>query len=830
MPARDARGRFTKGGGGGATQEVVTVFRAEGLGDITGAFEAIKNKLEALKNFSETIGLTKAIGEIQDIESIKASLQGVMGTTEGLNRKWSELKKITSTTPFQIGQVAQAFTRLTQLGLDASERTIKAFGDIASSMPGKEIGDFTEAVADAVGGEMERLKEFGIKAKKEGDDVTLTFADMSLKVRNDAGSIQEALTQIAEAKFGGAMEAQMNTLGGVFSNLQDRFTFFAEDLGEGGLSAGIKAVVSAFTDLGGEGESIGKMLGGVLGKALEGIAKMLPLVKPGIDLVVTGFKLLSPAIDLVVKLIEPLIAGFRKVQEFMQELGDAVFGPLVDKLTGVQEEIERTKNSFEGLSKVMEEGGVRAQDYNKAHDILAQAMQKQRDGGIAVIEAFQEIRNAVYEGTLTYEEAEIAIMDVEEALGRQRIELHRSWEKNGEWTEEQLKSVEAIEEFNKGLAGQMVALENIGKKYEEKTEFLTKLAAAQRKAAFLLEKSQEEDIKKGEEERKRREQAARKAAADRAKERKEIEKHAHILAGQIHEIPHHWAIASTMLRREAYEINNAIADSVRTGMDDLIESGLRGFDMIKEASAAALSGDFSGKFDGMWGDPEERNKVYEDFAALSIIVGGTQQAVSEFVQSLDGSLDPGVQVAQTIDSITNALIPATEAVMAFAEAQEWSAETSMAVIGGAVRAGNAITGSLIKDEKKLALVRGAMETAAAIAAGVMGDVPGAIGHGLAAAKYFAVAGGTGGSSAKSKAAQESKKAKEKEERRASTTSLSQGRNTQRSTMQSTQNFFYQFGDGGTGRALIDAVNTEARRRTGAGFEPGVVNERGHRGQ
>ena len=50
-----------------------------------------------------------------------------------------------------------------------------------------------EAVADAAVGEFERLKEFGIKAKSEGDKVTFLFKGVSTTVGKNAAEIETFL-------------------------------------------------------------------------------------------------------------------------------------------------------------------------------------------------------------------------------------------------------------------------------------------------------------------------------------------------------------------------------------------------------------------------------------------------------------------------------------------------------------------------------------------------------------------------------------------------------------------------------------------------------------
>ena len=55
---------------------------------------------------------------------------------------------------------------------------------------GKTIEEFNLAVADASRGQFERLKEFGIRSKRRGDQVVFTF---TASVKNDSKEITNIL-------------------------------------------------------------------------------------------------------------------------------------------------------------------------------------------------------------------------------------------------------------------------------------------------------------------------------------------------------------------------------------------------------------------------------------------------------------------------------------------------------------------------------------------------------------------------------------------------------------------------------------------------------------
>ena len=164
--------------------------------------------------------VNKVIDAQRQFDVLFASLKTMTGGADQAAMAWERLVDFAATTPYSLEQAVQGFVKLKALGLDPSERSMTSFGNTAAAM-GKDLMQMIEAVADASTGEFERLKEFGIKSKAEGDKVTFTFQNVKTTIQNNAQAINEYLTKIGENQFAGAMSERMKTLDGDISNLSD---------------------------------------------------------------------------------------------------------------------------------------------------------------------------------------------------------------------------------------------------------------------------------------------------------------------------------------------------------------------------------------------------------------------------------------------------------------------------------------------------------------------------------------------------------------------------------------------------------------------------------
>lgn len=179
-----------------------------------------KAALGVAAGFSAMSAATKLIEVAREFDVINASLVTMTGSTEAAQEAFGQIQEFAKTTPYDLAQVANAFVKLKAMGLDPSEEALTSYGNTAAAM-GKSLNQMVEAVADAATGEFERLKEFGIKARSEGDRVTFTFKGVSTTVRKESEAIQGYLLGLGQVDFAGQMAARSETLDGALSNLGD---------------------------------------------------------------------------------------------------------------------------------------------------------------------------------------------------------------------------------------------------------------------------------------------------------------------------------------------------------------------------------------------------------------------------------------------------------------------------------------------------------------------------------------------------------------------------------------------------------------------------------
>ena len=164
-----------------------------------------------------------------EFETLRTSLVTTTGSMEDASAAFQKIKDFASETPFAVSELTSAFIKLSNLGLDPSNEALTSLGNTAGAM-GKSLNQAVEAVADAVTGEFERLKEFGIKSKSEGDKVTFTFRGVATEVGKNSAEIQKYLLDIGNVQFAGGMERQAATLSGAISNLGDSWANFSDSI------------------------------------------------------------------------------------------------------------------------------------------------------------------------------------------------------------------------------------------------------------------------------------------------------------------------------------------------------------------------------------------------------------------------------------------------------------------------------------------------------------------------------------------------------------------------------------------------------------------------
>jgi len=244
-----------------------------------------------------------AVKKAADMERLTVALNtAFQGNETAATAAFNTIKDFAANTPFQLEEVLRSFMKLKNMGLDPSKAALESYGNTASSM-GKSLNDMIEAVADAATGEFERLKEFGIKAKSEGDNVTFTFRGVQTTVAKNAEQIERYLMRIGQVEFAGGISKQSQTLNGRLSTLRDNFDMAAATIGRiflpavSDMVAGITPVLERIAKFSEANPLIFKMAAGfgVAATALGGFA----LAAAGIIKAVAIFKTVASAISIV---------------------------------------------------------------------------------------------------------------------------------------------------------------------------------------------------------------------------------------------------------------------------------------------------------------------------------------------------------------------------------------------------------------------------------------------------------------------------------------------------------------------------------------------------
>jgi hypothetical protein len=154
-------------------------------------------------------------------QKFEAILSNTLGSESEAQLALAQITKFASVTPFAVDELTGAFVKLANQGFKPTIGELRQLGDLASST-GKSFDQLAEAVIDAQVGEFERLKEFGIRAKKSGDNVIFTFKGVETKVKNTAEALQGYVVGLGNAEgVSGSMAKISETLGGKMSNLGD---------------------------------------------------------------------------------------------------------------------------------------------------------------------------------------------------------------------------------------------------------------------------------------------------------------------------------------------------------------------------------------------------------------------------------------------------------------------------------------------------------------------------------------------------------------------------------------------------------------------------------
>lgn len=226
-----------------------------GLSSLAGSVKGLVSPGGLIAGAATGFGLgalgSSFISTASSFEDLETSLTTTTGSLQKAREAMAFANREAAASPYTVMQYAEAIKTLTAYGIDY-QKTMTTLGNTASAM-GKPLQSAVEALADALQGEGERLKEFGIKQKVEGDKITYTWVDALGKVRetvakNNPAIIQEVLTGIWNEKYAGGMERFANTWSGLTSTLKSLWGDFVNQTMQSGPFQTLKGFVKGLVD------------------------------------------------------------------------------------------------------------------------------------------------------------------------------------------------------------------------------------------------------------------------------------------------------------------------------------------------------------------------------------------------------------------------------------------------------------------------------------------------------------------------------------------------------------------------------------------------------
>jgi hypothetical protein len=196
--------------GGQKTSKFGNILKGAGTAFL-GLFAAEK----ILETGKEIVRLT---GEFEQFEAV---LTNSLGSKSEAQAALFLIQDFAAKTPYSVAQLSDSYVKLTNRGIQPTRKELQALGDLAAST-GKPFDQLTEAILDSVTGENERLKEFGVTARKQGETTAFTFKGTTTVVKNTSEAVKEYLVSLGKVEgVSGSMAAISNTLNGQISNLGD---------------------------------------------------------------------------------------------------------------------------------------------------------------------------------------------------------------------------------------------------------------------------------------------------------------------------------------------------------------------------------------------------------------------------------------------------------------------------------------------------------------------------------------------------------------------------------------------------------------------------------
>jgi hypothetical protein len=377
--------------------------------------------------------------EFQRLESV---LKTTLGSKSEAQSALKQIQNFASQTPFQVQELTNSYVKLANQGFKPTIEQMRSLGDLASST-GKSFDQLTEAVIDAQVGEFERLKEFGIRASKQGDIVKFTFKGVETQTKFTSEAIQQYVLGLGKLDgVTGSMVGISNTLGGSISNLSDKWDMFLNTVGsktDGIFKGAIEVISNTISLIGDAIKSEEQLMKESIADSYSAIEKQQKnifesVIKAGIERGEDELKIIK---EYSQKKESQLLAD----NEFLQKRINTVNQDLKNTALSIEEkkDIEFRKKQFifqlEENKQIIEINKKLTEEYSKESAKKVDIIQKEKDAILKYKQSqFQQElqllaikeQNAKVEAEL-YENNAVEKLAIEQDFNDKRIAIYEKY-------------------------------------------------------------------------------------------------------------------------------------------------------------------------------------------------------------------------------------------------------------------------------------------------------------------------------------------------------------------------------------------------------------------
>lgn len=358
------------------------------LGETQSRANKLSAGLRGAAGVLASIGVAGALGgvvnTIRNFEDLEATLRAVTGGADEAAASFDLIRTFTKTTTFQIEEVAQSFITLLQAGVTPTADALQDFGNFAAGM-GRSVEQLARATFNATTGEMEMLKQFGVIARQQGDQITVTFEGQTKIIERSGDAIVDYLRRIGRERFPTGLSERANTLSGAVSNLNDKISEFNVSIGEGGFKSSLTELTKNFGTLVEDLDPVAEALGGLLGTLIDVVNEAVKFIDA---LVVIGTVLKDP-----VKNVKLLVTAFDDGKLTMEDFRK-VLTDTNESLEEQSKKVEDLLNDNDDLNEKLAEVGDAMAEIKEATIQSSMAFTKNFvDSLLASEKALQSFRN-----------------------------------------------------------------------------------------------------------------------------------------------------------------------------------------------------------------------------------------------------------------------------------------------------------------------------------------------------------------------------------------------------------------------------------------------------